>query len=91
MFKFVVLSLIAVWIASLLFDRKRSLIRDANHLLMLLAWTILAFSGLTLVSKSDYLQDNGWIKFLVVLAWFAMSYGIVKLVFHVVYNRRSGR
>ena len=74
MFKFVVITLVVIWLAGFLLGGKRRLVRDANHLLRLILWMCLSFIGSTALSQSQGLKEYAVLYFLAVLAVFAASW-----------------
>lgn len=71
MFKFVVITLVVIWLAGFLLGGKRRLVRDANHLLRLILWACLSFIGSTALSQAQTLKQHSILYFLAVVIVFA--------------------
>lgn len=71
MFKFVVITLVVIWLAGFLLGGKRRLVRDANHLLRLILWACLSFIGSTALTQAQGLKEHAILYALAVIVVFA--------------------
>src|SRR5690554_5422721 len=74
MFKVVVILFVAVWALSFFLSSRRKVIRDTNHLLQLILWAALVFTGNTLLSGQQFVKDHFLLQVALTLALFAGSY-----------------
>ncbi len=71
MFKFVVITLVVIWLAGFLLGGKRRMVRDASHLLRLILWMCLSFIGSTALSQAQGLKAHSLLYALSVVVVFA--------------------
>ena len=74
MFKVVVILFVAVWVLSFFLSSRRKVIRDTNHLLQLILWAALVFTGNTLLSGQQFVKDRFLLQVALTLALFTGSY-----------------
>lgn len=86
MFKFIVILFVAVWLGSLLFSRRRRVIRDVRHLIQLILAAAIFFAGSTAVQTSS-LHDNMLYYIPALILVFAFSWAASLLIS----NKASGK
>lgn len=80
MIKIFILFFVAVWATSFLFGSRRKLIKDTNHLLVLIIWVVLLFFGLSYFSKIERLESNILIYVGISLVWGVVTYKASQLM-----------
>ena len=80
MIKIFILFFVAVWAVSFLFGSRRRLIRDTNHLLVLIIWVVLLFFGLSYFSKIERLESNVLIYIVASIVWGVLTYKASQLM-----------
>lgn len=86
MFKFAVILFVVVWLGSLIFSRKRRVIRDVNHLIQLILAAAIFFGGSTAV-RSSRLHDSMLLYVPALILVFAASWVLALLIS----NKLSGK
>lgn len=84
MLKFAILFLAAVWGLGLIFGRRGRFIRDTNHLLQLIVWSVLVFMGLAVLPKVQELPDFLLLRVVLVAVWMAVCWPVSKLVLRLI-------
>ncbi len=70
MFKVLILFFVAVWLLSMCMSNRRKVIRDTSHLLQLIFWAVLVFSGNTLLMGISVLREQLLLRALCMLLLF---------------------
>ncbi len=76
MFKVVVLTLVLLWLLGRITGRKRRIVKNSSHLLQLILWAALIFTGFTTFSQMRWLQDSFFLLVLACVVWTAATYWI---------------
>ena len=80
MFKFVILTLVAIWILGLFLGKKRRMIKDVHQLLGFIIFAALAFVGLTMFSDMPALEASVVLHLLATIAWLGLSWAVSRLI-----------
>ncbi|UZP66943.1 hypothetical protein N1030_15235 [Desulfovibrio mangrovi] len=79
MFKFTVILFVVVWLGSLIFSRKRRVIRDVNHLIQLILAAAIFFGASTAI-RSSFLHENMLFYVPALVLTFAAAWGVSLLI-----------
>jgi uncharacterized membrane protein YbjE (DUF340 family) len=79
MFKFTIILFVVVWLGSLIFSRRRRVIRDVNHLIQLIIAAALFF-GFSTAVQGSFLHESMLTYVPALLVTAAVSWGISLLV-----------
>ncbi|MFV0347005.1 MAG: hypothetical protein ACK5JO_00335 [Halodesulfovibrio sp.] len=79
MFKFTIIVFVVVWLGSLIFSRRRRVIRDVNHLIQLIIAAAIFFGASTAV-RGSFLHDSMLTYVPALIVTFAASWGISLLI-----------
>jgi len=79
MFKFAVILFVLVWLGSLVFSRRRRVIKDVNHLLQLIIAAALFFMGST-VLRGTAVYENMFLYVPALAALMAGAWGTAYLI-----------